>query len=330
MTPNTLRQRAIPLPPKHLSLRITSRRQLDEFNRTHGLAVHLDVPGPTPPAITITGHQSETLSVWETRTASGFVTKPRFAVDLVTIRFVSSGQVVYRHRRGDLRGSPHHATLADFEGLREVQASDDLATLSGSIAVPALSAAHEALTGGEAGGVPSFAPVADMSAPGMNALFCTMAHVHRQICEGGEAGDLVFPLVHELVSYQLLSAWPKRTAPAHHAGPVASSRSLGTALDYIQANLSQPLTLSDIARTAGISVRALQDKFRRELGQTPVKFIIEQRLARAHDDLRSPGQASVSIADIARRWGFVHISDFGQRYRRVYRQTPSQTRRTCA
>ncbi len=330
MAPSSLDQRAIPLTPKHLSVRIASRQQLDAFNRTHGLAVHLDVPGSAPPAISITGRQSETLSVWETRAVGGFVTRPRFVADLVTVRFVSRGQVVYRHRRGDLWGSPSHATLADFEGLREVRASDDLTTLSGSIALTTLHAAHEALTGGEAGSVPSLAPVADMSAPGMRALFCTMAHVHRQIREAGRAGDLVFPLVHELVSYQLLSAWPKRGVPGHHAGPGASSRSLGLALDHIQSNLTQPLTLSGIARTAGISVRALQDKFRQELGQTPVKYIIDQRLARAHDDLRSPGKTSLSIADIARRWGFVHISDFGQRYRRAYRQTPSQTRRDSA
>mgnify|MGYP002654135811 CR=1 FL=1 len=38
--------------------------------------------------------------------------------------------------------------------------------------------------------------------------------------------------------------------------------------------------------------------------------------------------ASLSVAEIARSWGFVHMGDFGQRYRRQYGRTPTETRRT--
>lgn len=313
------------MPPKHLAVRVSSLQQLDDFNQTGEVAVHLHVRGSVVPRITITGHQSEPVSVWETHTESGFITKPRFSAELVTFRFISRGQVTYRHRRGDLLGSPDHATLAAFEGLREVQVTGGVTALSGSIAVSALADAHGALTGGD-WDVPPFVPVADMSTPGMTALYRTMREVHRRVSVWEQGNDLILPLVREVISYQLLSAWPRGVGITRGGVPV-SSRSLGIALDYIQANLSRPLTLSDIARTAGISVRALQDKFRREMGQTPVKFIIDQRLARVHDDLRSPGTAALSIAEIAQRWGFVHISDFGQRYRRAYRQTPSETRR---
>jgi AraC-like DNA-binding protein len=327
MAPDDHRAGAVLLRPKHLAVRIASWRQLDDFNRTDEIPVRLEVPASTVPTITITGHQTETLSVWETRSACGFVTTPRQTADLVTIRFVTQGQLVYRHRRGDLRGSPTHATLAAFEGLREVQAPDSVVALNGSIAVPVLAAAHRALTG-EDRNVPSLAPVADMSAAGMRALFCTLTQVHRRLAGSARGDDdLLLPLVRDMVSYQLLSAWPKGGEAVEDGGPAVSSRSLGIALDYIRSNLTHPLTLGEVARTAGISVRSLQDKFRREMGQTPVKFIIDQRLARAHDDLRSPSEAATSIADIARRWGFVHISDFGQRYRRAYHRTPSETRR---
>ncbi len=326
MTADEHRDGTILVPPKHLAVRVDSLHQLDDFNQTGEVAVHLHVRGSMVPRITITGHQSEPVSIWETHTESGFITKPRFSADLVTLRFISRGQVTYRHRRGDLLGSPDHATLAAFEGLREVQVTGGVTALSGSIAVSVLAAAHAALTGGDRG-VPPFVPVADMSSPGMKALYRTMREVHRRVSVWEQGNDLVLPLVREVISYQLLSAWPRVPGIAKAGGVPVSSRSLGIALDYIQANLSRPLTLSDIAREAGISVRSLQDKFRREMGQTPVKFIIDQRLARAHDDLRSPGTAALPIAEIAQRWGFVHISDFGQRYRRAYRQTPSETRR---
>lgn len=306
---------------------IASQRQMRRFNDTGGIAVNFDVMRSTPPDIAIVGSQSETLSLWETRSGSGFVTKPKFNADLVTIRFVTSGQMVYRHGGGDAVGSPTHATLVGFEDLREAQASSGFGAISVTIAVEALMAAHTALTGSEHSGLPPLAPVAEIAAPGMKALFCTVRQVQCRSREVDWDGDLMFPLIQEVMGYQLLSAWPLRVDAAPSPAPDVPSRSLRLALDYIEANLSAPLTLADIAAAAGISVRSLQNKFRREIGRTPVQFIIDERLTRVHGDLVSARTAALSVADIARRWGFVHMSDFGQRYRRVYGRTPSEMRR---
>ncbi|GJD75789.1 helix-turn-helix transcriptional regulator [Methylobacterium goesingense] len=212
-----------------------------------------------------------------------------------------------------------------FEDLREVEASGGFAAVSATLRVADLATAHAALTGGDPLALPRLAPVAEIASPGMRALFCTVREVRRQVQEAPRSGDLLVPLVREIMAYQLLSVWPRQTAASAAIGREGAPRSLQTALDYIMANLGSPLMLADIAAAAGISVRSLQDRFRRDLGQTPVRFLIDQRLEHAHRDLLSPGN-TLSVAAIARRWGFAHPSNFGQRYRNRYGCTPSATR----
>lgn len=314
-------------PQTRIAANIASLRQLRAFNDTGGIAVNFDVMRAVAPDIALVGSQSETLSLWEIRSASGFVTKPKFNADLVTIRFVTDGVITYRHRSGTYQGSPTHATLVGFDDLSEVQTSEAFGAVAGTIAVTVLEASQAALTGGEHRALPPLEPVAEIATPGLTALFCTVRQVQRQIREAHPGSDFTFHLIQEILGYQLLSSWPKRTPPTLVRTPDVPSRSLRCALDYIEANLSVPLTLADIAAAAGISVRALQDKFRREFGRTPVQFITDERLARVHRDLSSARNGDLSVADIARRWGFAHMSDFGQRYRRAYGRPPSETRR---
>lgn len=313
-------------PRSQFAATIVSLRQLQMFNDTGGVAVNFDVRRAREPEIALVGSQSEALSLWETRSSSGFITHPKFNADLVTIRFVTSGSIVYRHRVGDIVGSPTHATLVGFEDLREVEASGAFGAISATLRTADLATAHAALTGGDPLVLPRLAPVAEIAGPGMRALLCTVREVRRQVQEAPRSGDFLVPLIQEIMAYQLLSVWPRQTPASVAVGREGPSRSLQTALDFIMANLGVPLMLSDIAAAAGISVRSLQDRFRRDLGQTPVQFIIDQRLEHAHRDLLSPGNDALPVAAIARRWGFAHLSDFGQRYRKRYGCTPSATR----
>ncbi|MGU3361492.1 helix-turn-helix domain-containing protein [Methylobacterium sp. M6A4_1b] len=317
----------VSLPRRHFTATITSPRQLQQFNDHGGIAVNFDTQRSTTPEIMITGFYGEPLSLWRTHSASGFVTKPKYNARLLSIRFVTTGHIVYRRRSGEIEGMPTHATLVNFDDLRETQASSAFSAVGGTFGVDVLAAAQAALTGGSEPDLAQLAPVVDVAAPGIRSLFLTLRQAQHRIEGADRHDDLIFPLIQEILSYQLLSAWPRRVASAPSSAKDISSRSLRAALDYIEANLSQALTLAEIAAAAEISVRSLQDKFRREIGCTPVQFIIERRLARAHADLVSSTGEPLSIADVARHWGFVHMGDFAQRYRRLYGRTPTETRR---
>jgi AraC-like DNA-binding protein len=305
---------------------IGSRQQLRAFNDTGGIAVFLDVTRSRHPDIEILGSQSRILSFWDTRSHSGFVTKPKFSAGLLTLRFVMSGQISYIRRDGETVASPSIAALTGFDDLREVRASSAVSALSATFPVQSLVSASAALTGDGFRDLPALEPLADMGQPGMAALFCTVRSVQRRLQTMDQVADLLLPLLQEVMSYQLLSAWPKRAAVMMAPPTDPGSRQLGLAIDYIEANLPTALTLADVAAAAGISVRSLQIKFKNEFGRSPVQFIIERRLARAHQDLLSPMAAERSIGAIARAWGFLHMGDFGQRYRRLFGCTPSQTR----
>ncbi|WP_238281647.1 hypothetical protein [Methylobacterium goesingense] len=47
------------------------------FNDTGGVAVNFDVRRAREPEIALVGTQTESLSLWETRSGSGFITRPK-------------------------------------------------------------------------------------------------------------------------------------------------------------------------------------------------------------------------------------------------------------
>ena len=249
-------------PQTRLAANIASLRQLRAFNDTGGIAVNFDVMRAVAPDIALVGSQSETLSLWETRSASGFVTKPKFNADLVTIRFVTAGQITYRHRRGTYQGSPTHATLVGFDDLSEVQTSEAFSAVAGTIAVAVLEASQAALTGGEHRALPPLEPVAELATPGLMALFCTVRQVQRQIREAHPGSDFTFHLIQEILGYQLLSAWPKRTAPTLVAAPdIPPPQPARRA----RLHRGQPLGPADARRHRGRS----RDQRARASGQVP-------------------------------------------------------------
>lgn len=112
-----------------------------------------------------------------------------------------------------------------------------------------------------------------------------------------------------------------REPSARPASPVSIQR----ALNAIHDAPERPWTLGDLARTAQVSVRALQMGFRRHCGATPTAYLRDVRLNRAHLDLVASDPAGVGVAEIANRWGFVHLGRFAARYRDRYGCHPSDT-----
>lgn len=96
------------------------------------------------------------------------------------------------------------------------------------------------------------------------------------------------------------------------------------AIEAIHAHPERPYTVADLAVAAGVSVRTLQAAFRRYVGCTPMVYLRQVRLARAHDDLRAADPCTTSVAEVAYRWGFLHLGRFAAAYRARYHSTPSR------
>jgi AraC-like DNA-binding protein len=106
----------------------------------------------------------------------------------------------------------------------------------------------------------------------------------------------------------------------------ATSRQITKAIDFMRANMHQPLILSEVAEASGISVRSLQYGFRRFRNITPLAYLREIRLEAVQAELSSPLNM-LSIKDVALKWGFTHMGHFAARYCAVYGETPSETAR---
>jgi transcriptional regulator GlxA family with amidase domain len=83
--------------------------------------------------------------------------------------------------------------------------------------------------------------------------------------------------------------------------------------------------LDAIARAAGVAKRTLERVFHRELGRTPRQELIRIRARRAHDLLM---QTDWSVGRIAKRCGYSSTMHMVKRFRREYRLSPAQYRRS--
>lgn len=112
----------------------------------------------------------------------------------------------------------------------------------------------------------------------------------------------------------------------HGTSAPVTPRSFRRILDHIDAHLDEPLRVSDLAHVGNVSIRSLEQSFRRNLGTTPTAYIRELRLQRSHADLVAADPlAGVSVSEVARTWGFTHLGRFADLYRRTYGVSPSQT-----
>jgi AraC-like DNA-binding protein len=105
---------------------------------------------------------------------------------------------------------------------------------------------------------------------------------------------------------------------------VAQSAIVRRAIEYMHAHAAQPITIQEIASAAQISTRGLHAAFIAQVGRSPSEHLRAIRLDGVRDELRfaPPGQ---SIAAVARRWGFVHLSRFAESYAREFGELPSET-----
>jgi AraC-like DNA-binding protein len=62
---------------------------------------------------------------------------------------------------------------------------------------------------------------------------------------------------------------------------------------------------------------------------SPMAYLRVVRLRRAHRDLRSANPSHSSVASIAHRWGFTHLSHFAAAHQTMFGETPRQALRTA-
>jgi AraC-like DNA-binding protein len=108
----------------------------------------------------------------------------------------------------------------------------------------------------------------------------------------------------------------------HNLGS-ASGRSIYAARDFIAESRMEDLSLSALARLAGMSVFHFAHAFRRQVGCSPFLYAEAIRIERAKCRLRGGD----SLAEIAFELGYTDQSHFTRRFKQHQGTTPGQYRR---
>ena len=129
---------------------------------------------------------------------------------------------------------------------------------------------------------------------------------------------------------QTLSSWSARMAEALWARyrelgrQTLRSPAIETTIDYIHKNLEHDLSLESVARLVHLNPAYLSRLFKKDTGVSMSEYIIQARIARAKEMLRSP---DVKISSIAASVGYTHFSHFAKMFKRIVGMTPQEYRR---
>ena len=105
--------------------------------------------------------------------------------------------------------------------------------------------------------------------------------------------------------------------------PAPHPRDVKRTIDYIEASLTQPMTLSELVAIANVPMRTLSQHFKAATGMSPMAYIATRRLDLARELLESQQVASVTEAALAS--GITHLGRFSVRYRARFGEAPSRT-----
>ncbi|MET3660260.1 transcriptional regulator GlxA family with amidase domain [Aquamicrobium ahrensii] len=169
-------------------------------------------------------------------------------------------------------------------------------------------------------------------------VFADLFEVDQNIytCAGGTAAlDMMLKLIGEdfdenvvnrvceqVLTDRVRSPTDRQRLPLRARLGVQNSKVL-TIIELMEANLSEPLSLIEIADHVDLSRRQIERLFRSEMGRSPARYYLEIRLDRARHLLI---QSSMPVVEVAVACGFVSASHFSKCYRELYARSPQQER----
>jgi AraC-like DNA-binding protein len=221
-------------------------------------------------------------------------------------------------------------TLVSQSDLPHHSRADDL-TVTALLLDPSLVA-------GVAGGVPvgqtadsvrfdDFRPVNEASA---RLWMSTVRYVKATVlADDALATPLVIGHASRLLAAVTLSTFPSRAVAQQSRHDYTDDKPvlLRRAIEYMDGNVANDIALGDIADAVHVTPRAVQYMFRKHMDTTPLQYLRNVRLHRAHQDLIRADRMSDTVTAIAARWGFMHSGRFAVLYRETYGQSPHTTLR---
>ncbi len=203
--------------------------------------------------------------------------------------------------------------------LRPVEVSPGVFRLGGSDASPdvRLLVGHCSFASDDADLLVSLLP-RFVHVRGEGRLTTLLSLVNEETRGDRPGRDVVLPRLLEVLLIEALRSTARPTAPSGLLRGLADNR-LGAALRLMHDRPADAWTVVDLAREAGLSRSTFFERFRREVGVTPMEYLLAWRMALAKDLL---SRESAGMAEVAERVGYSSASTFSVAFARHVGQPP--------
>lgn len=102
------------------------------------------------------------------------------------------------------------------------------------------------------------------------------------------------------------------------------SEAVRAAAEYLNTHYNKGVTLEELARTCGLSPNYMSAKFKEEMGESYMDYLIDIRLHKAQDLLVS---TDLTVKAISESIGYLDEKYFSKLFKKYYEETPSDYRR---
>lgn len=146
----------------------------------------------------------------------------------------------------------------------------------------------------------------------------------RELEQRAPAGKLYVQTAAQMIAVHLLRQYTAGGAAIKDPAQGLTHQQVNRVTDFIQAHLSQDLSLESLAQQTGFSSYHFARLFRHTTGESPHHFVLRQRIARARRLLQ---ESDAPLAHVALESGFANQSHFTQVFKRHLGLTPLAYRR---
>nr|WP_256389939.1 AraC family transcriptional regulator [Mycobacterium sp. 1164966.3] len=244
------------------------------------------------------------------------------------VNFVRSGHLEATYRGSSLSAGPGTVAVYQPEGLAVARWAAGSRMLGIKIDSRAVDDALRDALGRQVTRQPDFAktmPTEAALTQSWVSMVLTFAHQLFRPDSLLNQPMVGLPVVDGIVHGFLLAADHAHREALIEDPRLVAPHAIRTAVDIIEAEAQLPWTLSSIAARCHVSVRSLQQGFERYLGTSPMAYLRQVRLRRAHQTLVESDPSEVTVASVAHRWGFTHLGRFAAAHAERYGEPPSET-----
>ena len=149
----------------------------------------------------------------------------------------------------------------------------------------------------------------------------------RELEQRAPAGKLYAQTAAQMLAVHLLRHYTAGGAAIKEPAHGLTQQQMSRVIDFVQAHLSQDLSLEALAQQTGFSPYHFARLFRQMTGESPHHFVLRQRIERARRLLQA---SKMPLASIAVESGFANQSHFTQVFKRQLGLTPRAYRRDRA